>query len=65
MVITIIYFVGVYGKGFPVNSSLGIYLMFLFHHLVGVRFPILRGWYAVGSRPEERGLMVFSLAPFG
>jgi len=31
VVITIIYFViGVYAKGFPVDSSLGIYLIFLF-----------------------------------
>ena len=30
MVITIIYFVGVYGKGFPVDSSPCIYLIFLF-----------------------------------
>jgi len=29
MVITIIYFVGVYGKGFSGDSSPGIYLMFL------------------------------------
>jgi len=30
VVITIIYFVGVYGKGFPVDSSTCIYLIFLF-----------------------------------
>jgi len=30
VVITIIYFVGVYGKGFPVDFSPGIYLLFLF-----------------------------------
>jgi len=30
VVITIIYFVGVYGKGFPVDSSPCIYLIFLF-----------------------------------
>jgi len=33
VVITIIYFVGVYGKGFPVDSSRCIYLYFSFQPL--------------------------------
>jgi len=64
VVITIIYFVvGVHGKGFPVDSSLCIYLIFLFH-------PISRGlisyiaWLVCGRLvPKGLGLMVFSLAP--
>ena len=34
--LSIIYFVGVYGKGFPVDSSPCIYLMFLYQDNVGV-----------------------------
>ena len=63
MVITIIYFVGVYSKGFPVDSSPCIYLYFSFRPLVGGGFPILRGWCAVGLIPEGLGLMAFSLVP--
>ena len=63
MVITIIYFVGVYGKGFPVDSSHVLICIFLFDHLVGGGFLILRGWCAVGLVPERLGLMAFSLVP--
>jgi len=65
VVITIIYFVGVYSKGFPVGSSPCIYLIFLFRHFSQSLISYLHGWCAVGSRPEGCGLMVFSLAPVG
>jgi len=37
--------------------------IFLFDHLVGGGFLILRGWCAVGLVPERLGLMAFSLVP--
>jgi len=37
--------------------------IFLFDRLVGRRFLILRGWWAVGLEPERLGLMAFSLVP--
>jgi len=47
--ITIIYFVdGVYGKGFPVDSSRCIYLIFLFRplsqSLISYFAPVVGGW---------------------
>ena len=57
--------VGVYSKGFPVDSSPCVYLISLLypHLVVRVGFLILCGWRAVGPRPEGLGLMVFSLVP--
>ena len=63
MVITMIYFVGVYGKGFPVGSFPCIYLYFSFQLFSRRRFLILRGWCAVGLIPERVGLVSFSLVP--
>ena len=59
--------VGVYSKGFPVDSSPCISLVFLLcpRQLVGVGFLGLRGRRAVGPIPEGLGLMAFSLALFG
>jgi len=37
--------------------------IFLFNHLVGGGFLILRGWCAVGLIPESVGLMALSLVP--
>jgi len=63
VVITIIYFVGVYGKGFPVDSSPCTDCIFVFDSLVRRRCLILRGWCAVGLIPEGLGLVAFSLVP--
>ena len=59
--------VGVYGNGFPVDSSPCIYLIFLLcpSQVVRVGFLILCGWRAVGPRPEGLGLMAFSMKPGG
>ena len=39
--------------------------MFLFDHLVGGEFLILRGWCAVGLKLEGVGWVAFSLVPWG
>ena len=54
MVITIIYFVGVYGKGFPVGFSLYIYLIFLFRpfsqSLISYFAWLVSGWsHTIGT----------------
>ena len=61
------HFVGVYSKGFPVDSSPCTSLIFLLcpRLLVRVGFLGLRGRRAVGPIPEGHGLMAFSLALFG
>jgi len=63
VVITIIYFVGVYGKGFPVDSSPCTYLYFSFRPPSRRGFLISRGWCEVGLIPERLGLMAFFLVP--
>ena len=57
--------VGDYGDGFPVDSSPCIYLIFLLfsRQVVRVGFLISCGWRVVGPRPEELGLMAFSMVP--
>ena len=56
---------GVYGNGFPVDSSPCIYLISLLcpRYVVRVEFLVLCGWRAVGSIPEGLGLMAFSMVP--
>ena len=61
VVITIIYFVGVYGKGFPVDSSLCIYLSFLFRlfsrSLISYFAWLVCGWF------QTRGTWVDGIFP--
>jgi len=52
VVITFISYVGVYGKGFPVDFSLCIYLIFFSTCLVRRGFLICYGWCVVGPGPE-------------
>ena len=63
MVITIIYFVGVYGNGFPVDSSPCIYLYFSFRPLSRRAISYFAWLVCRWSRPERLGLMAFSLVP--
>ena len=58
---------GVYGNGFPIDSSTCIYLISLFCPLSVVRggFLIVSSCRAVGSIPEGLGLMAFSVVPGG
>ena len=61
MVITIIYFVGVYGKGFPVDFSLCTYLIFLFRpfswSLISYFAWLVWGWF------QTRGTWVDGFFP--
>ena len=56
-----------YGDGFPVDSSLCIYLIFLLYprQVVRLGFLILCGWRAVGHRPDGLRLVAFSMVPGG
>jgi len=64
VVITIIYFVvGVDGKGFPVDSSPCIYLIFFFRPFSRSLISYFAWLVCIGLIPEGLGLMVFSLAP--
>jgi len=66
VVITIIYFVDcVYGKGFPLDSSQCIYLIFLFRPFSQSLISYYARLVAVGLVPERLGLMFLSLVPGG
>jgi len=56
VVITIIYFVGVYGKGFPVDSFLCFYLILLSCSLSQSRLNFLFGVAGMQLVPDQRNV---------
>ena len=65
MGIRYISYVGVYSKGFAVDSAPYIYMIVRLgpHHVVRVRFLVVCGWRIVRSIRERLRLMAFFLVP--